>query len=179
MGHEHWIFILVRRTQPTWTNNNSSLEPYFLRLEALSNEREQVRHAGTHFYRTWNFKRQHSATVWIKFYIHGSVHRDFVLIRSNKMQQYAGIYLLQNHSTRFGRPSRPSSWVQKTVTAASGTGHSNGAKTFLQCGLLRPRWRKVVAPLLWPVPEAAVKNFCTPDDGRDGRPKHVEYTCSK
>ena len=33
------------------------------------------------------------------FYIHGSVHRDSVLIRSNKMQQYAGIYLLQVYST--------------------------------------------------------------------------------
>ena len=39
------------------------------------------------------------------------------------MQQYAGIYLLQVYSTCFGRPSRPSSGVQKTVTAASGTGH--------------------------------------------------------
>ena len=51
------------------------------------------------------------------------------------MQQYAGIYLLQIYSTRFGRPSRPSSGVQKTVTAASGTGHSNSATTFLQRGL--------------------------------------------
>jgi len=40
------------------------------------------------------------------------------------MQQYAGIYLLQNHSTCFGGPSHPSSGVHKTVTAASGTGHS-------------------------------------------------------
>ena len=46
-----------------------------------------------------------------------------LLIRSNKMQQYAGIYLLQVYSTCFGRPSRPSSGVQKTVTAACGTGH--------------------------------------------------------
>ena len=46
------------------------------------------------------------------------------IIRSNSMQQYAGIYLLQNHSTCFGRPSHPSSGVHKTVTAASGTGHS-------------------------------------------------------
>ena len=37
-----------------------------------------------------------------KIYIHGSVHRDSVLIRSNKMQQYACIYLLQNYSTCFG-----------------------------------------------------------------------------
>jgi hypothetical protein len=40
------------------------------------------------------------------------------------MQQYAGIYLLQNHSTYFECPSHPSSGVHKTVTAASGTGHT-------------------------------------------------------
>ena len=38
------------------------------------------------------------------------------------MQRFAGIYLLQNYSTCFGYPSRPSSGVHKTVTAASGTG---------------------------------------------------------
>ena len=47
----------------------------------------------------------------------------YILIRSNKMQQYAGIYLLQNYSTCFGCPLHPSSGVHKTVTAASGTGH--------------------------------------------------------
>ena len=61
------------------------------------------------------------------------------------MQQYAGIYLLQNHSTCFGCPSHPSSGVHKTVTAVSGTGHSIWATTFLHRGLIRPRWRKVVA----------------------------------
>jgi hypothetical protein len=60
------------------------------------------------------------------------------------MQQYADIYLLQIYSTCFGCPSCPSSGAQKTVTATSGTGHSNGATNFLQCGLIRPR-RKVVA----------------------------------
>ena len=64
------------------------------------------------------------------------------------MQQYAGIYLLQNYSTCFGCPSHPSSGVHKTVTAASGTGHSNSATIFLQRGLIRLRWRKVVALLL-------------------------------
>ena len=49
---------------------------------------------------------------------------DYILIRAKKMQQYAGIYLLQNHSTCFGFPSHPSSGVHQTVTAASGTGHS-------------------------------------------------------
>ena len=47
----------------------------------------------------------------------------YILISSNKLQQYAGIYLLQNYSTCFGCPSHPSSGVHKTVTAASGTGH--------------------------------------------------------
>ena len=40
------------------------------------------------------------------------------------MQQYADIYLLLNYSTCFGRPSRPSSGVHKTVVAASGTDHT-------------------------------------------------------
>ena len=68
-----------------------------------------------------------------------------VLIRSKKMQQYAGIYLLQNYATCFGSPSHPSSGVHKTLTAASGTGHSICATIFLQRGLIRPCWRKVVA----------------------------------
>jgi len=98
----------------------------------------------------------------------------YILIRSNKMQQYAGIYLPQNYSTWFGHPSHPSSGVHKTVTAASGTGHSIWVTTFLQCGLNRPSWRNVVTRILWPVSEAAITVLCTPDDGCDGRPKHVE-----
>ena len=47
------------------------------------------------------------------------------------MQQYAGIYLLQNHSTCFWCPSHPSSGVHKNVTAATGT-----ATTFLHRGHL-------------------------------------------
>ena len=70
-----------------------------------------------------------------EFCIHGSVHHNCMLIKSNKMQLYAGIYLLQNHSTCFGCPSHPSSGVHKTVTAASGTCHSIWATTFLQHGL--------------------------------------------
>jgi len=48
----------------------------------------------------------------------------------------------------------PSSGVLKTVTAASGTGHNIGTATSLQ-----------PVPILWPVPEAAVTVFSTPDDG--------------
>ena len=58
-----------------------------------------------------------------KFYIHVSVHRNSILTRSNKLQQYAGIYLLHNYSTCFGCRSHPSSGAHKTVTTASGTGH--------------------------------------------------------
>jgi len=55
-----------------------------------------------------------------KFYIRGSVLRNSRLKKSNEMQQYADIYLLLNYSTCFGRPSRPSSEVHKTVVAPSG-----------------------------------------------------------
>jgi hypothetical protein len=72
-------------------------------------------------------------------YPHPSTHHLFFathfylnLIRSNKMQQYADICKLQNHSTCFGWPSHPSSGVHKTVTVASGTGHSILVTTFLQ-----------------------------------------------
>ena len=78
---------------------------------------------------------QYFISIFHFFYIHGSVHLDPILIRYNKMQQYAGIYLQQINSTCFGCPSHPSSGEYKTVTAASGTGHSNGATTFLQRGL--------------------------------------------
>jgi len=52
------------------------------------------------------------------------------------MQQYAGIYLF------IVPEQQPSSSVA-----------------------YRPRWRKVVAQILWPVPEAAVTVLCSPDDG--------------
>jgi len=35
----------------------------------------------------------------------------------------------------------------------------------LQRGLIKPRWREVAVPVLWPVPEIAVTVFSTPDDG--------------
>ena len=60
----------------------------------------------------------------LQFYICGSVHHNSRLKKSNKMQQYADIYLLLNYSTCFGRPSRPSSGVHKTVDVASGTVHT-------------------------------------------------------
>jgi len=60
---------------------------------------------------------------------------DLILIRSNEMQQYAGVYLSQNHSTCFGCPSNPLSGVHKTVTAASGADH-----IMCQSNNLPPEW---------------------------------------
>ena len=65
------------------------------------------------------------------FYICGSMHPNSRLKKSNKVQQYADIYLLLNYSTCFGRPSHPSSGVHKTVVAASSTDHTIwGARFF-------------------------------------------------
>ena len=49
----------------------------------------------------------------------------------------------------------------KSVTAASSTGHNTGTATSLQRGLIgiRPCWREVAVPVLWPVPEAAVTDL--------------------
>ena len=98
-----------------------------------------------------------------------------ILIRSNKMQQYAGVYLLQNYSTCFGCLSHPSSGVHQTVTAASDTGHIT-----CQSNNLPPAWlghaggRLLLWHVIWPVPEAAVTVLCTPDDGCDWHPKQVD-----
>ena len=75
--------------------------------------------------------------IWLfgidKFYIRVSVRCNSGLKKSNKMQQkYADIYLLLNYSTCFGRASRPSSGVHKTVFAASGTDHTIWWASFLK-----------------------------------------------
>ena len=85
------------------------------------------------------------------------------------MQQYAGIYLLQNYSTCFGCPSHPSSGVHKTVTAASGTDNITYPGNNLHAG-----GRLLPGYVIRPVTESAVTVLCTPDDGCDGHPIHVE-----
>jgi len=47
------------------------------------------------------------------------------------------IYLLLNYYTCFGRPSRPSSGVQKTVVAAPGTDHTIWEASFLKRDQIR------------------------------------------
>jgi hypothetical protein len=53
------------------------------------------------------------------------------------MQQYADIYLLQNYSTCFGRPSLSTSGVHKTVVAASGTDHTIWEASFFKRDQIR------------------------------------------
>ena len=80
-------------------------------------------------------------------------------------------YLFNAKSLYMFRVSpHPSSGILKTVTAASDTGHNIGTATSLQ--------RDQVG-ILWPVPEATVTDFSTPDDGCCGHSKHVEWLCSK
>ena len=64
-----------------------------------------------------------------------SMNCILIHVSSNGMQQYAGVYLLQNYPTCFRCLSHPSSGIHKNVTAASGTGHSVRATTFRQRGL--------------------------------------------
>ena len=111
----------------------------------------------------------------LQFYIHSSVHREFILIRSNEMQQYAGVYLLQNYSTSFGCLSHSSSGVHQTVIAASGTGHSFRATSFRQRGLIRPHWRKfVVLTRDMTCTRSCSYRLMHFYDGCDRHPKHVE-----
>jgi len=116
--------------------------------------------------------------VIIEVYVYGSVHRwsIFIIVQRDATQSSVFI-ILQVHCTCFGCQPHPSSGVHKTVTAASGTGHSFCAATSLQRGQAWPRWREVAAQKLWPVPEAVVTVLCTPDDGCGWHPKHVQWTC--
>ena len=89
----------------------------------------------------------------------GRLLRRPTLKKSNKMQQYADIYLLLNYSTCFGRPSRPSSGVHKTVVAASGTDHTIWGASFLKRDQIRTDWgRSPINPYLVTFEEA-----CSPD----------------
>jgi hypothetical protein len=70
------------------------------------------------------------------------------LKKSNQMQQYADIYLLLNYSTCFGRPSRPSSGVHKTVGAASGTDHTVWGKSFFKVLIWSRLSKRLQSPYL-------------------------------
>ena len=82
-----------------------------------------------------------------EFYIRVSVYCNSGLNKSNKIKQYADIYLLLNYCTCFGRPSRPSSGVRKTVVAASGADHTIWEANFLEV-LIWSRLRKLAPQIV-------------------------------
>jgi hypothetical protein len=65
-----------------------------------------------------------------QFYIHGSVHRNSILIRSNKMKQNEGIYLLS-----------------RVVSSPFNNKFSYTCRSHLP-KLIWPLWRKAVAQIL-------------------------------
>ena len=67
----------------------------------------------------------------IKALIHGILLRTGMK-KSSDMQQDADIYLLLIYSICFGRQTRSSSGVHKTVVAAAGTHHTTWGKRFLK-----------------------------------------------
>ena len=68
----------------------------------------------------------------------------------------------------FGRPLRLSSGVGKTVVATSGTDNTVWGASFLKHDHIRTGVGLLVQH------QPATRVLCTPDDGRDGRPTHVE-----
>ena len=80
----------------------------------------------------------------MKFYIHGSVHHNSILINSNSMQ----VFIYCKITLHVSAVHRTHHQEYITLTAVSGTGHITYPVTFLQCGLITPRWRKVVAQIL-------------------------------
>jgi len=73
-------------------------------------------------------------------------HTYVKLIKSDEKQEYADIYLMLNYSTCFRRLLRPSSGVNKTVTASSGTDNKIWATNFLQ----RNQISRPITGLEWP-----------------------------
>jgi len=80
------------------------------------------------------YQPKHTAVI---FHICSAVHRNSRSKKSNKMQQYADMYLLLNYSTCFGRPPRPSSGIHKSVVAASGTDHNIWGASFFKRDQIR------------------------------------------
>jgi len=76
------------------------------------------------------------------------MHRNSGLKKFNKMQLYADIYLLLNYSTCFGRPSRPSTGVHKTVVAASGTDHTMWGASFFEHDQIKTRLKKLAPQIV-------------------------------
>jgi hypothetical protein len=95
------------------------------------------------------------------FDVHGAVHRNIIpIVKPTRCTSVSNLFILEWHSTWFGRPFRPSSGVQDCT-------YSNQADTAV--GLLASRQQYLfdICLLLY------VQSW-TADDGRKDRPNHVE-----
>ena len=90
----------------------------------------------------------HLTNILYVLCICSSVHHNSKVKKSDEIQQYADIYLLLNYSTCFGRLSRPSSGVHKTVVAASGTGYTNWEASFFKHDQISTGWERLSQPVL-------------------------------
>ena len=93
------------------------------------------------------------------------------------MQLYANIYFLLKYPTFFGRPSRHSSGVHNTIVAVSRTDRTIWLASFFKRDKISPylaTFEDACPQRVRSVPEAAAIDLCTPDEWRDGRPKHVQ-----
>jgi len=54
----------------------------------------------------------------------------------------------------------------------------HGGHGIVQCSQTLTSIQDLFQPHSWQTPVAAVTVYGAPDDGRKGRPKHVELTCS-
>jgi len=106
-------------------------------------------------------------TVYVKHIIYSSLNK------SKEMQQYADIYLLLNYSTCFGRPSRPSSGVRKTVVVASGTDHTMWGASFFKRDQISFFKRDQISPYL-----ATFEEACSPDSMICTRSYNYSFTYS-
>ena len=107
-------------------------------------------------------------SFWITLYFYS---------KTKQIHQCLIFILLEKHSTCFGRSSRPSSGVQDCTY--SNTHMSNR----YCCLLMRTRWNSF--PLasrqqyLFDICLLLYLQSLTPDDGRKGRPKHVQCYSNK
>ena len=103
------------------------------------------------------------------FFVCGSVPYKILSITVQRDETIISLFIYCKVTLYMFRvSSHPSSGVHKTVTTTFGTGHIIGAATSFQRGQVTwPRWNKVAAPMIWPLPKAVVTVLCTPDYGCD------------
>jgi len=99
------------------------------------------------------------------FDVHRAVHPNIIsIVKPTRCTSVSNVFILEWHSTCFGRSFRPSSWVQDCA-------YSNRHLSNRYCCLLAS---KQTAVSVCHMPLLCVQ-WKTPDDGQRNCPKHVEF----